>query len=540
MVRVLIVNNIVLSLDASVDEAFSRGLKKLRSIGINSQSLKSKIYRKSIDARRKNDIKLVYSIAFEGDFPDLSDDKLSKINAHYEKYDEPDFIIGSVPLNDRPIIVGSGPAGLFCGLLLAENGYKPIILERGGCIADRIKAVDDFKKSRVLDVDTNIQFGAGGAGTFSDGKLITRINDPMSSYVLRRFVEFGAPEDIVYTAKPHIGTDILCKVVDLILDRIIELGGTVKYNTKFLDADFEHEKISSVKTDRGDISAGALILAIGHSARDTYLTLLKRGLNLESKNFSVGMRIEHPATSIDEAMYGSFAGHKALGHAEYSLSYNTKVRGVYTFCMCPGGVVVPASSEEGGVVVNGMSYHARDGVNSNSAVVCSIFKEDFNANPLDAIEFQRKIEKNAFISGGCDYSAPLITVGDFISGKVKTEPTVVKPTYMDCGVKLISPYDYFPAFVCDNIKNALSGFNNKISGFSSPYALLTGPETRTSAPIRILRNNTNYLALGYKNLYPIGEGAGYAGGITSASIDGVRAAITIMQQYSPKFNPGEI
>jgi uncharacterized FAD-dependent dehydrogenase len=416
--------------------------------------------------------------------------------------------------------------------MLAEEGYSPIILERGGDVSERVKAIDSFIKTRVLDTSTNIQFGAGGAGTFSDGKLVTRINDGLCAYVLRRFVEFGAPEEILYLAKPHIGTDVLMKVVQNILDRIESLGGKICYHTRFIATGLDCGRINRVKTSSGDIEAGALVLAIGHSARDTYEELMTSGVAIEGKNFSVGMRIEHLAEDIDRAMYGDMAGAPGLGHAEYNLSHNTKQRGVYTFCMCPGGEVVAAASECGGVVVNGMSRHARDGKNSNSAVVCSIFKEDYGCEPKKAIEFQRKIEKSAYEAGGRDYSAPIILLSDFFDGKLKTEPGEVVPTYMGgTGVKLASPYDYLPEIVCDGIKNAIIDFDKKIHGFAKGTSVLTGAETRTSAPIRILRNSETGLGLGFENLYPAGEGAGYAGGITSAAIDGVRCALALMKKY---------
>ena len=277
-----------------------------------------------------------------------------------------------------------------------------------------------------------------------------------------------------------------------------------------------------------------MVLAIGHSARDTYQTLINSGYAVEAKPFSVGLRIEHLASEIDKSMLGDFAGHPNLGHAEYNLSTNTKERGVYTFCMCPGGEVVAAASELGGVVVNGMSKHARDGLNSNSAVVCSIFKDDYGATPQKAIEFQRTIERSAFKSGGEDYSAPIITVGDFLSDKCITEPTWVKPTYMGSNaVKLKHPNDFLPSFVCTSIKKSLLDFDKKIAGFASPYAVLTGAETRTSAPVRIVRNNETRLALGKDNIYPAGEGAGYAGGITSAAVDGIKTALAIIKRFRP-------
>ncbi len=532
--RIFIVNNIKLPINASVEEAFSVSIGRLKALGINTDALQLSVYRRSTDARNKDNIFFVYSIAVKGDLPNVSEKKLMQ-NGISVATDEGILPItyGDTPLSNRPLVVGTGPCGLFSALLLAENGYNPIVIERGGSVEERKRAIESFKKLRILDTDTNIQFGAGGAGTFSDGKLVTRINDPLTSYVLKKFVEFGASEDILYIAKPHIGTDVLSDIVDKMLTRITELGGTVLYHTKLLDI-VNQDGISVAKTTKGDIEFGAMILAIGHSARDTYQTLLNKGYAIEPKPFSVGMRIEHLKDDIDKAMYGKYAGSSLLGSAEYNLSYDTKNRGVYTFCMCPGGTVVSASSEEGGVVVNGMSNHKRDGINSNSAVVCSIFKEDYGSTPMGAINFQRNIEKRAFEVGGKNYSAPIITVGDFLSGKCSSEPTKITPTYMDGeGVKIASPEGYLPDFVCSSIRNALYNFDKKINGFATETAILTGAETRTSAPIRILRDFDTRTALGKENIYPAGEGAGYAGGITSASIDGVKTAIAVMKKYKP-------
>ena len=531
---IIVFNNIKLPFDASVQEAFSVARKKLKALGLNYEGYKPYVYKRSIDARNKKSIYFVYSIAVNCNINNFNIDSLSKHGASLISEKSNDFIIGTTPMTAPPVIVGTGPAGMYAGLILAEMGYAPILIERGSSVKDRVAAVNRFNLTHVLDKDTNIQFGAGGAGTFSDGKLVTRTNDLLSSYVLDRLVEFGAQEEIKYLAKPHVGTDVLAKVVDNILLRITELGGKVMYNTKMIDFECDGSCIKAVVTDRGRIEAGALILAIGHSARDTYQMLLQKSMSIECKDFSVGMRIEHLANDIDKSLFGDFAGHPLLGHAEYNLSHNTKVRGVYTFCMCPGGEVVAATSEECGTVVNGMSYSKRDGINSNCAVVCSVFKNDYGATPEKAIEFQRNIERRAFVAAGGDYKAPITTVGDFLQGKCKTSPTVVNPTYMNgSNVALASPSRYLPNFVAESIKTALVAFDNKINGFARKEAILTGAETRTSAPIRILRNNETKLALGYKNLYPAGEGAGYAGGITSAAIDGLKCAIALMSEYKP-------
>lgn len=529
-----VVNNVKLSVNASVEEAFFIAKRKLASIGISDNNLEFSIYKKSVDARNKNDIKLVYSISCRGNVHNMSarkgkDSDISLVNEQIL----PEITHGEEKLSSPPLIVGAGPAGLFAALLLAEKGYKPIIIERGGSVTERKITTARFNELGILDTNTNIQFGAGGAGTFSDGKLVTRINDPMSSYVLKKLVEFGAPDEILYLARPHVGTDVLSTVIDKIIDEIERLGGKILYHTKYINS-VERRGESFAVTNNGEIPYGALILAIGHSARDTYKTLIENNFHVEGKPFSVGMRIEHLASDIDSAMYGKFAGHKNLGHAEYNLSHNTKVRGVYTFCMCPGGEVVAAASEEGGVVVNGMSNHARSGANSNSAVVCSIFKEDYGSSPEKAIEFQRKIERAAFLAAGSDYSAPIVTVGDFLSDKAISEPTDVIPTYRG-GVKtkIITPETYLPGFVCGAIKNALSDFDRKIKGFAAPTAILTGAETRTSAPVRITRDADTRIAIGTKNIYPCGEGAGYAGGITSAAIDGIKTAYAVIEKYKP-------
>ena len=532
--RSYVVNNITLPINASGKEAFAIAAKRLRAIGVTADTTSMTIYRRSVDARKRNDIKFVYSVLANGATSKNDADISAASGILQHDYADPQILIGDTKLESEIVVVGSGPCGLFAALLLAENGYKPILIERGGSITERNRAVKQFEVSRVLDENTNIQFGAGGAGTFSDGKLVTRINDSMSSYVLKRFVEFGAPKEILYLAKPHIGTDILSTIVDRMLSRIVELGGKVMYHTELLDFNVSGSRLTGVVTNNGEISCSAVILAIGHSARDTYYKLIEKNCDIIAKPFSVGMRIEHKTETIDTGMYGDFAGHPKLAHAEYTLSYNTKERGVYTFCMCPGGTVVAATSECGGVVVNGMSHYARDGRNSNSALCCSIFKEDYGGTPIGAIEYQRKIERAAFVAGGSNYSAPIITVGDFLAGECKREPTDVIPTYMDGkGITLADPSTYLPQIAVDMLKRGIVDFDRKIRGFATPTAILTGAETRTSAPLRIVRDDATRLATGYDNLYPAGEGAGYAGGITSAAIDGIRTALSVMSRYKP-------
>lgn len=524
-----VINNVCLSINASVKEAFSVVMLRLSRLGLSCKDVIASVFRRSIDARRKNDIKFVYSIAIRTPYriPERvleNNNDIVELISHSPEFSE--FKGGA---DERVVVVGSGPCGMFCALALAENGYPVTVIERGDSLIERSRKVELFKNGGPLDISSNIQFGAGGAGTFSDGKLVTRINDAFSDYVLRRLCDFGAPEEILYLAKPHIGTDILSGIVDRILNRITKLGGEVLMNTTVLGIRQSLGRVVAVKTDKGEIPCTRCVLAIGHSARDTYTTLINDGLDIIAKPFSVGMRIEHPAAIIDRGLFGDMAGHPALGHGEYNLSYNTKKRGVYTFCMCPGGEVVAAASELGGVAVNGMSHHARDGKNSNSAVVCSVFTEDYGGTPLEAIEFQRMIERKAFCAGGSNYHAPITTVSDFLSGRYGTEPTDVIPTYMNGnGVKLSTPESYLPEFICSSIRDGIKDFDKKLPGFAYGSAILTGAETRTSAPVRILRDSETKLAKGYSNLYPSGEGAGYAGGITSAAIDGLRTAIAIM------------
>ncbi len=533
--KTYILKDIKLPFDLDSSVAIDVVRKKLKGLNLFSCATEFYIYRRSIDARKKQEIKFVYSVAVVGEWTKSEEERLVKANFVLLLDSEPALEFGDEELKGRPLVVGAGPAGMFCALLLAENGYSPILIERGGSVAERAKQIESFASTKKLDTETNIQFGAGGAGTFSDGKLVTRINDPSSSYVIRRFIEFGAPESIRFLAKPHIGTDYLQKIVDKMLSRISALGGEVRYHTRFEGVIEKADKTLEVKTNTGNISCGALILATGHSARDTYEMLISKNFAVEPKPFSVGVRIEHLRKDINFAMYGDSASHPALNSAEYALSADTDKRGVYTFCMCPGGQVVAATSEEGGVVVNGMSNYARNGENSNSAVVVSVFREDYGNDPRKAIEFQRNIEKSAFLSGGGDYKAPLSTVGDFLNDKYGTEPSVVSPTYMDGknAYTLATLDSFLPPFVTASLKSGLLAFDKKIKGFASSTAILTGAETRTSAPVRIMRNSDR-TAVGHELIYPCGEGAGYAGGITSASLDGIHTAMAIMKKYKPK------
>lgn len=512
--------------------------KKLRSAGINTADFKLSIVKKSVDARKKDDIKLVYSVSAVSQGKNPKDaQRFEKLGAR--KIDQSDLSVacGNEKMTARPLVVGMGPAGLFCALLLAENGYRPMIIDRGDCISDRVKAHNRFCTERVLDTESNIQFGAGGAGTFSDGKLLTRINDAKCSYVLETLRRFGAPDEVTVKAKPHIGTDILRGVVDNILREIERLGGEVIYRCKLYDLEPMPAGNVLAKTSKGDFECSSLVLALGHSARDTYEMLIKKNFSIIAKPISVGVRIEHKRSFIEEALYGKLAGLESLGAAEYALSDTKSERGVYTFCMCPGGEVVAAASENGGVVVNGMSSYARNGENSNSALLVSVRPDDFETLDgniaLGAIEYQRKIERAAYLAGGSDYSVPVQTVGDFMNGKSGQEPYLVFPTYMGGNsYKCADMRDVLPDYVCNSLGYALNSFDKKIKGFSMDGALLSGAETRTSAPVRILRGE-DMRAIGMGNIYPCGEGAGYAGGITSAAVDGIKTALAIAARFAP-------
>ncbi len=535
----LIVSGIRLPLASHEGDVYFMAKKVLRQAGILPRDATFHIYRRSVDARR-DDVRFVYSVSVRGDFS-VSD--LEKVisreitNVSILSDVVPEIEFGGEHLSAPPVVVGSGPAGLFAALMLARNGYAPVLLERGGSVSERRTAVETFRRTRVLDTETNIQFGAGGAGTFSDGKLVTRVNDPYTSFVLHTFVEFGAPEEILMLAKPHIGTDILSVVIEKMTDEIMRLGGKILYHTCATGFVRQQNRIVAVQTKQGDIQAGAVILAVGHSARDTYEMIIRDGFDVETKPFSVGVRVEHLQEDIDAALYGRYAGHPALGHAEYQLSYDTANRGVYSFCMCPGGIVVPAASETDTVVVNGMSYHARDGRNANSAIAVSVTPHDHGGTPESAIAFQRKIEHDAFCAGGGNYAAPVITMGDFLAETCKTEPGRIMPTYMDGeAYRLASPDAYLPSFAAAALRRAMPAFEKRIRGFSVADACISGAETRTSAPIRILRNSETRTAITCENLYPAGEGAGYAGGITSAALDGIHSALALMKRYVAPYN----
>ncbi len=523
---------IALPFEAESEAAIDIAKRAIIRVIYGSPKLEYRIHRRSTDARRRDRIKFVYTVlAYSEEEFYCNREKLEAEGMKPYLDETPQISIGSEKTNFRPLIVGAGPCGLFAALTLAEQGYRPIVIDRGDTVEKRVAQINSFNSGGALDTDSNIMFGAGGAGTFSDGKLVTRINDPLVSEVVKKLNKSGAPDDILYKAKPHVGTDILREVVGNIISEIEALGGEVVFRCR-LDSLTEKNDSVVAHTSQGDIEASAVILAVGHSARDTYAYLCKSGFAVEPKSFSVGVRIEHLCEDIDRAMYGDFAGDERLGHAEYTLADTKSGRGVYTFCMCPGGEVVAASSERGGLVVNGMSHHARSGKNSNCAVAVSVFPSDYGSTPEAAIEFQREIEKKAFKAGGGDYSAPIETVGDFMSGKRSgfTEPFKIMPTYTGLGTRLCDISGLFHGFINEELRRGLPIFDRRIPGFAAPDALMTGVETRTSAPVRILRGEDR-TALGHPLIYPCGEGAGYAGGITSAAVDGMRSAIMYMSRF---------
>ena len=534
--QAFLVSGISLPFDAEEQEFIACARKKMKRVGIEPDRLHFRLYKRSVDARKKNDIRAVCTVLAEGDQAFSVDEQaLAKNSVRLAKREEPQVKIGSAPMGERPLVVGMGPCGMFAALLLAENGYRPILIDRGASVADRVREVERFYREKTLNPATNIQFGAGGAGTFSDGKLVTRINDPCCNYVLQRLCDFGAPSEVLTKAKPHVGTDVLRDVVENLLKRIEALGGTLIYNCRLDNIRYSVGGTAVAVTSCGEIPCGTLVLALGHSARDTYAMLMERGFSLSPKPFSVGVRVEHLQEDIDKAMYGDYAGHPLLGHAEYSLSHTKGGRGVYTFCMCPGGEVVAAASEEGGVVVNGMSRFARDGRNANAAVAVSVRPEDVGNDVMSAISFQRALERAAFAVGGGAYCAPIQTLGDFMQGKAAHEPTRVQPTYMDGNCKVADLSAVLPSFVTEELRVGFSAFDRQMKGFADDAAVLTAVETRTSSPLTIART-AGLTAPHADRVYPCGEGAGYAGGITSAAVDGIRVALEIMARFSNRFD----
>ena len=502
----------------------------LRRLGIDSDELLDfTLFKRSYDARKKSsELCFIYTI----DFTVRDEAALLRTFADDRHLGvAPDVsykTVGHAPadLSERPIVVGFGPCGIFAGLLLAQMGFKPIILERGTEVRQRTKDTWGLWRKNVLNPESNVQFGEGGAGTFSDGKLYSQIKDPKfhGRKVLHEFVKAGAPEEILYVSKPHIGTFRLTGVVENMRHQIEALGGEVRFQQRVTDVLIDNGQLQGVVLDNGEqIDSRHVILALGHSARDTFRMLHGRGVYMEAKPFSVGFRIEHPQSLIDSARLGKYAGHPKLGAADYKLVHHAKNgRSVYSFCMCPGGTVVAATSELHRVVTNGMSQYSRNERNANSGIVVGITPEDYPGGPLAGIELQERLESLAYVLGGSNYEAPAQLVGDFIAGKASSALGSVEPSYKP-GVKLVDLADALPAYAIEAIREALPAFDKQIKGFAQHDAILTGIETRTSSPLRMTRDET-LQSLNVKGLFPAGEGAGYAGGILSAGVDGIRVA----------------
>ena len=491
----------------------------------NSKIRKLSIVRRSVDARKKPDVKIVYTIdvAVDGNEQKiLRSSGCKRASIAKTEYYKP---LKGIVSNERPVVVGFGPAGMFAALVLAMAGLRPIVLERGEEAAARHEKVEHFFATGKLDPKSNVQFGEGGAGTFSDGKLNTGVSNPRIGWVLEQFVKAGAGEDILFEAKPHVGTDVLLTVVQNIRHRIISLGGEVRFRTQIVGLESENGRLSAVVTDSGErISCRSAVFAIGHSARDTFEMLKEQGVPMEQKPFAMGVRIEHKQSVVDRAQYGK--EDPVLPPADYKLVKHLDNDTVYTFCMCPGGYVVAAASEEGRVVTNGMSYADRAGENANAALLVTVNPSDLcSEDPLAGMHWQRSIEEAAYRAGGGNYRAPAQLVGDFLAGKPSAAAGTVQPTYRP-GVTWCDLHDVLPAKITAALKEALPQLDQNLKGFAASDAVLTAPETRSSSPVRILRDESRQSAL--RGLYPTGEGAGYAGGIMSAALDGIQTAEAII------------
>ena len=512
------ITNIKIKADLSDDALFEKIYKKYK---INKNDVtERRIIKKSIDARNKADIFYNYSVELEC----KNENKIK--NVQIVKKEEPFKIIVNRKSSKRPVIIGAGPAGLFSALTLAQNGIKPIIIEQGKTVDERKKDVEEFQKTGKLNTLSNVQFGEGGAGTFSDGKLTSGIHNPLCKIVLKEFYNFGAPEQILYINKPHIGTDNLINIIQNMRNEIIKLGGEFLFNEKVTDFEFENSKVTAVICGKR-IETDTVILAIGHSARSTFEKLYEKGVKMEKKNFSIGVRIEHKQSMINKSQYGEITKLK-LPPAEYKMAYHGENRSCYTFCMCPGGTVIASSSEPETIVTNGMSVYARNGENANSAVLVNVTPNDFKGeSPLEGMYFQKDLEQKAFKLGGSNYNAPIQRFEDFENNVKSTHIGEIKPTYKP-GVTLSNLNEILPDFISKTLIEGIKYFDKSIKGFAHPDAILTGVETRSSSPVQITRNENKQSNI--KGLYPCGEGAGYAGGIMSAAVDGIKCAIAVLTQ----------
>jgi uncharacterized protein len=523
-------SEVKLPLDHPQSDLDTAVLARLEEIGVKpDEMIGYTVFRRAHDARKRTDIKLTYILDVE-----LRDEAAAfrqmQGKPHYSVTPDMKYhFVAKAPRQltaPRPVVIGMGPCGLFAGLILAQMGLRPIILERGKAVRERTKDTFGLWRKSVLNPESNVQFGEGGAGTFSDGKLYSQIKDPrhLGRKVLDEFVLAGAPEDILFLSRPHIGTFRLVSMVEKMRATIHSLGGEVRFETKVDEIEIDQGKLRALKLSTGEtLRTNHVVLAIGHSARDTFEMLHKQGVYIEAKPFSLGFRIEHPQGMIDRSRFGKFAGHEQLGAADYKVVHHANNgRAVYSFCMCPGGTVVAAASEPGRVVTNGMSQYSRAERNANAGIVVGITPEDFPGDALAGIDFQRKWESRAFELGGSNYCAPGQLVGDFIAGRPSTSLGSVVPSYKP-GVKPTDLSTALPDYVVEAIREALPELDKKIAGFAMHDAVLTGVETRTSSPIRIRRKD-NFQSMNVEGLYPAGEGAGYAGGIYSAAIDGIEVA----------------
>ncbi|WP_430460341.1 NAD(P)/FAD-dependent oxidoreductase [Thalassolituus sp. LLYu03] len=534
------INELALPLDHAPDALRAAILDRLNIK--DSDLLNVQVFKRSYDARKKNsEIKFIYIV----DLDVKGEDKLlARFSTDPHVIPSPDthyYPVESAPaeLTERPVIIGFGPCGLFAALILAQAGYRPIVLERGKEVRERTKDTWALWRKKQLTPESNVQFGEGGAGLFSDGKLYSQIKDPKfyGRKVMAEFVKAGAPEEIMYVSKPHIGTFRLTGVVAAMREEIKALGGEVRFQSKVSDFIINNGQTEGVVLENGEtIMSRHVVLALGHSSRDTFRTLHRQGVFVEAKPFAIGFRVEHPQSLIDKARLGKYAGHPELGAADYKLTFHAKNgRPVYSFCMCPGGTVVAATSEEGRVVTNGMSQYSRNERNANAAIVVGIEPEkDFPGDVLAGIELQEKLEEKAFELGGRDYCAPGQLVGDFIRGVPSTEFGDVEPSYKP-GVKLGDLHQSLPKYAIEAIQEALPAFGKQIRGFDRDDAILTGIETRTSSPVRITRDRETLQSLNTAGLYPAGEGAGYAGGILSAGVDGIKVAEAVAQDMLAQF-----
>lgn len=515
--RIITLSDIKLSLDQKESELFTIAQKKLKT-----KPQYFEIKKKSLDARDKNNIRYVYTIAF-------SAEKQVPTEREFERLSQEKQPI------DPVVVVGSGPAGLFAAIRLLDHGIVPMVVERGAPVEERAQDTRRFFETKILDVQSNVQFGEGGAGTFSDGKLNTQTHSPLQREVLEIFVRFGAPKEILWLQKPHIGSDNLVRVVRNMRQYILERGGQVRFHTRLMDVEIENGRLKSVtlQTPNGEEkrSVSALVFAIGHSARDTFERLLARGVTMRQKDFAVGVRIEHLQSEIGRAQYGE--SYTRLPAADYKLVSHVGDRAAFTFCMCPGGVVIPATSEEGCVVTNGMSNYARNEINANSALIAQVTSADFEDDaPLAGMRFQQKLERAAYVAGGGSYAAPVQRVGDFLADRTSDRFGCVSPSYA-AGTAFSDLRSVLPKPITDTLKGALTEMDRRLKGFACPDALMTAVETRTSSPVRIERDES-LQAVGVENLFPCGEGAGYAGGITSSAVDGLRIATAVFQKFSKK------